>query len=148
LPLRVRVVTCFRRVVEEAAGTERPAERMCSAPPRPRRCCPSRGGGRKPEKTTAASSGGDSGGDLEMGSAGLEPATYCLGGSRSIHLSYEPSPARLYPEQSITFAADLLARGRARAARWCGPPRGRAWRQTVPPPEPERRNRRRPAWLR
>ncbi len=25
-----------------------------------------------------------------MGLAGLEPAAYCLGGSRSIHLSYKP----------------------------------------------------------
>ena len=26
-----------------------------------------------------------------MGLAGLEPAAYCLGGSRSIHLSYKPT---------------------------------------------------------
>jgi hypothetical protein len=26
-----------------------------------------------------------------MGLAGLEPAAYCLGGSRSIHLSYKPN---------------------------------------------------------
>lgn len=30
------------------------------------------------------------GGGLGMGPAGLEPAAYCLGGSRSIHLSYKP----------------------------------------------------------
>jgi hypothetical protein len=30
-----------------------------------------------------------------MGLAGLEPAAYCLGGSRSIHLSYKPDCASI-----------------------------------------------------
>ena len=35
-----------------------------------------------------------------MGPAGLEPAAYCLGGSRSIHLSYGPADVALNLAQS------------------------------------------------
>ena len=42
-----------------------------------------------------------------MGPTGLEPAAYCLGGSRSIHLSY--GPVRFRSEQYSAQLADISA---------------------------------------